>query len=65
VLRSNGGLYYSTVDEFAGAVNWLLSHPGERTSMGQSGRAYVLQEHNWHTVLGRFRNALAVWGNLK
>jgi glycosyltransferase involved in cell wall biosynthesis len=63
VLRSNGGLYYSTFDEFAGAVNWLLSHPGERTSMGQSGRAYVLQEHSWQTVLGRFRNALAVWGN--
>ena len=30
VQRSNGGLYYTTFDEFAGALDWLVSHPTER-----------------------------------
>jgi len=62
VLRSNGGLYYSNAEEFDGAVDWLLSHPRGCKSLGQSGRAYVLQEYNWKTVLGHFRHALAAWG---
>jgi len=61
VLRSNGGLYYAGLEEFAGALDWLMEHPAERARMGQLGRAYVLREYNWETVLGRFRDALEMW----
>jgi glycosyltransferase involved in cell wall biosynthesis len=61
VVRSNGGLYYSGFDEFAGALDWLLEHADRRERMGRLGRAYVLQEYNWPTVLARFRRAVASW----
>jgi glycosyltransferase involved in cell wall biosynthesis len=64
VLRSNGGLYYTDFDEFAGALDWLMGHSVERVRMGELGRAYVLKEYNWETVLGRFRDALRVWRHL-
>jgi glycosyltransferase involved in cell wall biosynthesis len=64
VLRANGGLYYSDLDEFIGALDWLLEHPAERRRMGQAGRAYVRSEYNWATVLQRFRAALEHWQRL-
>jgi glycosyltransferase involved in cell wall biosynthesis len=64
VSRSNGGLYYVGFEEFAGALDWLMEHPVERRQMGHSGRAYVLREYNWETVLDRFRDALKVWQHL-
>jgi glycosyltransferase involved in cell wall biosynthesis len=64
VLRSNGGLYYENLDEFVGVLDWLMEHPVERRQMGQLGRAYVLSEYNWETVLDRFREALQVWQRL-
>jgi glycosyltransferase involved in cell wall biosynthesis len=60
-LRSNGGLYYAGFEEFAGALDWLMTHPPERARMGRLGRAYVLGEYNWETVLRRFRDGLEVW----
>jgi glycosyltransferase involved in cell wall biosynthesis len=63
-LRSNGGLYYENLDEFVGVLDWLMEHPVERRQMGQLGRAYVLSEYNWKTVLDRFRKALHVWQRL-
>jgi glycosyltransferase involved in cell wall biosynthesis len=64
VLRSNGGLYYAGFEEFTGALDWLMTRPDERARMGQLGRAYVLREYNWATVLERFDRALALWQRL-
>jgi len=61
VLRSNGGLYFTSAAEFAGALDWLLDHPQARQQMGALGRAYVRREYNWPTVISRFRQALQVW----
>ncbi len=61
VMRSNGGLYYTNFVEFAGALDWLLAHPAERARMGALGRAYVQREYSWETVMGRFREATALW----
>ena len=61
VRRSNGGLYFTSAAEFAGAVDWLLDHPRQRRRMGQAGRRYVQREHHWPTVLDRFRQAAATW----
>ncbi len=61
VHRSNGGLYYTNLAEFIAVLDWMLEHPAERRQMGQLGRAYVLREYNWETVIDRFRAALTVW----
>jgi glycosyltransferase involved in cell wall biosynthesis len=61
VLRSNGGLYFTSAAEFAGAVDWFFEHPEDRQRMGMLGRAYVRSEYHWAGVLQRFREALSVW----
>jgi glycosyltransferase involved in cell wall biosynthesis len=61
VVRSNGGLYYAGFAEFAGALDWFLSHPGERAQMAELGRAYVRRDYNRDAVLARFREAVSLW----
>ncbi len=63
VLRSNGGLYFTSADEFAGAIDWFLAKQVQGASMGKLGRAYVMREYDWATVLARFRAALEVWSH--
>ncbi len=61
VMRSNGGLYFSSAAEFGEALDWYSDHPQERWQMGALGRAYVQREFSWPVVLDRFRAALALW----
>ena len=61
VQRSNGGLYFASTAEFAGALDWFLSRREGREQMGRLGRDYVRREFNWPAVLARFREAAAIW----
>jgi glycosyltransferase involved in cell wall biosynthesis len=61
VLRSNGGLYFTSAAEFGEALDWLLNHDQARQQMGAMGRAYVQRECEWRAVLQRFREGLAAW----
>jgi glycosyltransferase involved in cell wall biosynthesis len=49
-LKSNGGLYYTTYDEFALCLDLLLSDDRLRKTMGKQGEAYVTQHYSWDTV---------------
>ncbi len=51
--RANAGLYYSNRDEFVGALNELRT-PSLRERMGENGRRYIRQHHQWDAVIGRF-----------
>jgi glycosyltransferase involved in cell wall biosynthesis len=64
VLKSNGGLYFSTYNEFSGALGWMMNHTQKRKEMGVLGREYVRRQYNWGAVLKRFREALSVWETL-
>jgi glycosyltransferase involved in cell wall biosynthesis len=59
VRRGNGGLYYRTQREFAGALDYLLTHEPERAQLGRQGLAYVNLEYRWPTVLERVEALLA------
>jgi glycosyltransferase involved in cell wall biosynthesis len=63
-LRSNGGLYFTSAAEFAGALDWFFGHPEGRQRMGALGRDYVRREYNWPAVLDRFRGAVELWRTL-
>jgi glycosyltransferase involved in cell wall biosynthesis len=52
--RSNGGLYFTNYDEFAGTVNYLFTHPETARQMGQNGRAYVQNHFAWDIVLDKY-----------
>lgn len=61
VLQSNGGLYFTSAAEFAGALDWFLDHPQECQQMGALGQAYVEYKFNWTATLRRFGEGIAVW----
>ena len=52
--RGGGGLYYRNREEFAEALRTIMSNPGLRARLGESGKQYVRQYYRWDGVLGRF-----------
>ena len=53
------GLYFADRDEFAGCLDFFLSHPEAAARMGQNGRRYVVQESSWDKVLPRYLHLFA------
>ena len=49
-VRSNGGLYYLTYDEFASAIQLLTERPSLRTALGKAGRRYVTEQYGWDQI---------------
>jgi glycosyltransferase involved in cell wall biosynthesis len=61
VRRSRGGLWFRTYEEFAEAVDWLLTHPDLATRMGENGKRYVLSNYTWEAVLNHFEALIQQW----
>jgi glycosyltransferase involved in cell wall biosynthesis len=59
VRRANGGLSYRSPREFCEGLDYLLSHPAERDTLGRQGLAFVEREYRWPTVLSRTEQLLA------
>ncbi len=59
VLRADGGLYYQNAMEFAGALDYLMTHPDAARQIGAQGRAYVDREYRWPTVMSKIERLLA------
>ncbi len=54
VLRSGGGLYFSTADDFFAVIDRLITDEPLSRALGDSGRAYVDSEYSWGAVIRRF-----------
>ena len=65
VLRSNGGLYFRSYNEFEAVLDLLLASPELRNQLAQNGYRYVQTHYSWEHVLKRFRAALEHWEKLK
>lgn len=59
VLRADGGLYYQSALEFAGALDYLLGHADVGRQLGAQGQAYVDREYRWPTVTQKIEGLLA------
>lgn len=49
-LASNGGLYYTSYDEFALCLDLLLSNAALQESLGRQGKRYVDERYSWDVV---------------
>lgn len=58
-LRSGGGLFYTSYEEFAGCLNVLLANRNLRMQLGQQGRQFVERRYAWPVVERRLEYALA------
>jgi glycosyltransferase involved in cell wall biosynthesis len=54
-LRANAGLFYETADEFAAALDLLVTDDALRAALGSAGRRYVEARYRWDAVLERYR----------
>ncbi|MFQ5399195.1 MAG: glycosyltransferase family 4 protein [Anaerolineae bacterium] len=54
VRQSNGGLYYSSYDEFEAGLNLLLNSPVLRRQLGQQGQKFVSRTYAWENVLAQY-----------
>jgi O-antigen biosynthesis protein len=61
VQRSQGGLWFESYEEFAGAYEWLQANGELAQRMGVRGRAYVEAHYTWPAVLDRFAGILEQW----
>jgi glycosyltransferase involved in cell wall biosynthesis len=57
-LRSNGGLFYFSYEEFAAAVQLLMDRPGLRRSLGAAGQRYVADQYGWERTEACYLNVL-------
>ena len=57
--RSQGGLYYRDLAEFAAMMRLLMSQPSLRRDLGAAGRAYVDSEYSWSIAAERTNALLA------
>jgi glycosyltransferase involved in cell wall biosynthesis len=57
-LRSNGGLFYTSYDEFAACLDLLLADPALRARLGRQGRRFVQRTYAWPVMERRLETAL-------
>jgi len=59
VLRANGGLYYRRYEEFAAAMDLLVSEPGLADRLGRQGQAYFQENYSWERIMEKYERLLA------
>ena len=57
-VRSQGGLFYSSAEEFGEALDLLVREGNLREALGQNGRRYVRESYRWEAVLARYRSLI-------
>ena len=65
VTQSNGGLYFTSYEEFDEAVRLLTEDNARWRTLARNGRRYVETVYNWPAVLARFEAALLDWQALR
>lgn len=61
-VKSSGGLWYSSYEEFEAAVDILLKDKELRKMMGENGRSYVKKYYSWETVIDKYEKAFEFLG---
>ncbi|HWQ20768.1 MAG TPA: glycosyltransferase family 4 protein [Methanotrichaceae archaeon] len=57
-IRSNGGLWYRSYDEFRECLKLMLSDERLSDKLGQNGRKYVEENYSWDVVESKYRDFL-------
>ena len=58
VLRADGGLYYRRYEEFAAAMDLLVSERGLADRLGAQGRSYFEANYAWDRILEKYERLL-------
>ena len=58
-IRSNAGLYFDNYPEFAGCLNYLLSHEEVYEAMRLNGKKYVAENYQWDVIVNRIKQLIS------
>ncbi len=58
VVRSSGGLYYRTYEEFEETLSLLLNNKELADRMGEAGREYFLKNYSWNVIMDKYERLL-------
>jgi glycosyltransferase involved in cell wall biosynthesis len=61
-LASNGGLYFSSFEDFSGALTYLAKNRRISRRMARAGKRYVMANYSWDRVVQGYMTALGRWG---
>lgn len=56
--QSNGGLYYTSYEEFEATLDILLASADLRRALGQQGRKFVLERYNGARIVAQYRSII-------
>jgi glycosyltransferase involved in cell wall biosynthesis len=57
-VRSNGGLYYESGEEFAAVIELLQRDRSLREALSEAGRKYVRENYRWEAVMEKYRKLI-------
>lgn len=61
-LKADGGLYYTSYEEFASCLDILLHEPELRRELAASGQRFVRENYSWDVVVGKYLSIFARFG---
>src|SRR5579859_1110317 len=53
-IKADGGLYYTSYDEFAECLDVLRGDANLRSQLAESGRRYVMDNYSWDVVVAKY-----------
>ena len=56
--QSNGGLYYTSYNEFQTALSQLLRAPDLRATLGRQGREFVQINYQWERIVNQYQHMI-------
>jgi glycosyltransferase involved in cell wall biosynthesis len=59
VIRAGGGLYYRRYEEFAAALDVLLTERALADTLGRQGEAYFQANYAWEVIVDKYERLLA------
>lgn len=57
-IRSNAGLYFDSYPEFAGCLNYLLTHEDVYEAMRSNGKRYVAENYQWDIIVEKVKKVI-------
>lgn len=58
--RSNGGLWYTSYEEFEACLSWFLDHEETAARLGESGFRYVHENYSWESIIKKYLEAITL-----
>jgi len=58
-LKSEGGLYYESYEEFSTGLHLLLSNPSLRHALGQNGQQFTREKYSWDAIERKYLQSIS------